>query len=153
MDDKYELDGSCSDYSDSSSSSSEEECKPKSKAKRSCRKPSEKINRGSQERSRDEGEKRKRSVTSKVVPSDERQRSRSPHVMRGRVMNTVILMFQVQQEAVSKNTKKKKLIFTMNVLSDILKNTVMKGLFSMKETIGDALSQKLRQTGKFKMLK
>ena len=78
MDDKYELDGSCSDYSDSSSSSSEEECKPKSKAKRSRRKPCEKINRGSQERSRDKGEKRKRSVTSKVVPSDERQRSRSP---------------------------------------------------------------------------
>ena len=78
MDDKCEWDGSCSDYSDSSSSSSEEECKPKSKAKRSHRKPCEKINRGSQERSRDKGEKWKRSVTSKVVPSDERQRSRSP---------------------------------------------------------------------------
>ena len=69
---------SYSDYSDSSSSSSEEECKSKSKAKRSRRKPCEKINRGSQERSRDEGERRKRSITSKVVPSDERQRSRLP---------------------------------------------------------------------------
>ena len=43
------------------------------------------------------------------------------HVMRGRVMNTAMLMFQVQQETVSKNTKKKKLTFTMNVLADILK--------------------------------
>ena len=59
MDEKYELDGSCSDYSDSSPSNSEEECKSKSKAKRSHRKPCEKINRGSQERSRHKGEKRK----------------------------------------------------------------------------------------------
>ena len=78
MDEKYELDGSCSDYSDSSSSSSEEECKSKSKAKQSHRKPCEKINRGSQERSGDEGEKQKRSVISKVVPSNKRQHSRSP---------------------------------------------------------------------------
>ena len=75
------------------------------------------------------------------------------HVIRGRVMNTATLTFQVQQETESKNTKKKKLTFTMKVLSDILKNTVMKGFFNMKETTGNAVSQKLRQRGKFKMLK
>ena len=32
MDEKYELDGSCSDYSDSSSPSSDEECKSKLKS-------------------------------------------------------------------------------------------------------------------------
>ena len=74
---KHELDGSCSGYSDSSSLSSEEECKSRSKTERSRRKPREKFNRGRQERSSDEGEKWKQSVTSKVMPSDERQRSRS----------------------------------------------------------------------------
>ena len=47
-DEKYELDDSCSDYSDISSSSSEEESKSKSTAKRSRRKPRENVNRGSQ---------------------------------------------------------------------------------------------------------
>ena len=64
-----------------------------------------------------------------------------------------IMSFQVQQKTGSKNTKKKKITFTMNVLSGILKNTVMKGLFNMKETTGDAVSQKLSLRGKLKMLK